>query len=91
MASPSAVGVNDDLAAGEAGVAVRPADLEPPRGIDVEGDPIVPELKRLEHGPDDVLHDLLAQLALPLVPRAVVLRREHHRADAHRASAPYSP
>ena len=38
VACPAAVGVDDDLAPGQAAIAVRPADHEAAGGIDVVGD-----------------------------------------------------
>ncbi len=57
MGAASAVGVDDDLAAGEAGVAVRAADDEFSGGVDVEDDVIVPELFGNARA-DDLLDDL---------------------------------
>ena len=81
-----AVGVDDDLATGEAGIPHRPADLEAPRGVDegpvaghVEVGPLVGQL--LEDGLDDVVLDVRRQ---QVGERDVgrVLRREHDGVEA---------
>src|SRR5262249_40064088 len=61
VAAAAAVGVDDDLAAGETGVAVGPADEELTSGVDVEDDVFVPELGAFghDHGLDDLIDDLL--------------------------------
>ena len=61
--APAAVGVDDDLAAGQAAVAVRAADHEPAGRIDVVRDLAVDQLvgqQRL----DDLLDDELANLVV---------------------------
>ena len=51
------VGVHDDLAAGQSGVAMRPADDEPPGRVDEELDPGVAEARLFQYRPNDVLDD----------------------------------
>lgn len=58
MCAPAAVGVDDNLAAGEAGVAVRAADHKAAAGVEVEDGLLVQVLGR-HHGLDDVLHQVL--------------------------------
>ncbi|HVP90663.1 MAG TPA: hypothetical protein VMS75_05535 [Terriglobales bacterium] len=53
MRAAAAVGVDDDLAAGQAGVADRAADLEPAGRVDEVLDAL-----RAELGRDDLLDDL---------------------------------
>ncbi|BAS71861.1 Os01g0323775, partial [Oryza sativa Japonica Group] len=60
--APSAVGVDDDLAAGEAGVAVGPADDEAARGVEVEDGLLVEVLVG-----DDRLDDVLLEVGGDLV------------------------
>mmetsp|Transcript_8932 Transcript_8932/g.20778 ORF Transcript_8932/g.20778 Transcript_8932/m.20778 type:complete len:484 (+) Transcript_8932:815-2266(+) len=72
VGSPSAVGVDDDLAAGEAGVSLRPADDELARGVEVdvargavvEGQGRLPVLEHdgLERLDDDLVVDELVHL-----------------------------
>jgi hypothetical protein len=78
----AAVRVDDDLAAREARVAVRPADLEAPRGIHEEAR-AVQHLRR-EDRLDDLLDHRLGELVLLVVHRRVVLRGQHHGLHAHR-------
>src|SRR5690606_27996121 len=85
VAAAAAVGVDDDLAAGEPGIAVGAADLEAAGGVHVDGDGGVPPLA--EHGLEDALDDLALELVLPLVPALVVLGAHDQRVDAHRAVA----
>jgi hypothetical protein len=75
----AAVGVDDDLAAGEPGVAHRAADHEAAGGVHVEDGPLVDPLGR-QRGPDHVVDQRLAQLVVADV--GVVLGREHHGVDA---------
>jgi hypothetical protein len=81
----TAVGVDDDLAAGQADVAVRAADLEAAGRVDVDVISIVPPVA--EDGLEDVLDDFFVQVALLFVPAFVVLGREHNRVDADRLAA----
>src|SRR4029078_13176790 len=79
----AAVGVDDDLAAGAAGVAVRAADHEAPGRVDQDAGLAVDHLLR-----HDLVHDLLGHLfAQGLVGGGrAVLRRDDHGVDAHRAA-----
>jgi hypothetical protein len=77
----AAVGVDDDLAAGEAAVALRSADDEATRRVDVELRVLVDQLLRddlLDHQLDDGLAERLVFDAL------VVLRRDDDRVAADR-------
>src|SRR5690606_21687510 len=65
VASATAVGVDDDLASGQAAVAVGAADFEAAGRVDVDDDVIVPPLLA-EGGLDDVLEDLPAEFLLLL-------------------------
>jgi len=63
MASHTAVRIDDDLASGQTGIAHRTADHEPAGRID--------EVTRLhieqslgDHGPNDVVHDEVAELRM---------------------------
>ena len=86
MAAVAAIGVDDDLAARQSGVAHRTADHEAAGGIDVVFDArrIVESFRH--HGLDDLLHDV----ALDLLVRHVgaVLRRDDDGVDPHRFSVP---
>eukprot|EP00754_Rhynchopus_humris_P026784 Rhum_TRINITY_DN15042_c11_g1::Rhum_TRINITY_DN15042_c11_g1_i2::g.137124::m.137124 len=76
--APAAVRVHDDLAAGQAGVALRSADHEPARRVQVEDGLVVQVLGR-DHVPDqhvEVRADLLVRHVLR------VLRRDQHRVHA---------
>lgn len=63
MGSPSSVGVDDDLSAGEAGVTVRSTNDETARGVQVIHGFLVKVLSR-DGGADDVLHELLLDVVL---------------------------
>ena len=63
MTARAAIGVDDDLAAGEAGVAHGPADDEAAGGIDVVLGVLVEPLGG-KHGLDDVLEDVGVQLVV---------------------------
>ena len=77
----AAVGVDDDLPAGQAGVAVRAAGDEAPGRVHVDAGGLVEQ--RLRHGgADHLAGDVLAQL-LGRDPIAV-LARHHHGVDAPR-------
>ena len=86
MAAVTAIGVDDDLAACQSGVAHRTADHEAAGGIDVvfHACRVVEPFRH--HGPDDFLHDV----ALDLLVRHVgaVLRRHDDGVDPHRFSVP---
>jgi hypothetical protein len=76
----AAVGVDDDLAAGEASVADRPADHEPARGVHVE---LLAELARVEqvrrqHRQHDLRPQRVRQLGLHAVG---VLGGDQHLLD----------
>ena len=60
MAGHAAVRVDDDLAAGQAGVAHRPADDEAARRVDVDLRVDCPQLSR-DDRLDDHLDDVVAQ------------------------------
>ncbi len=82
MGRRAAVGVDDDLAPGEAGVALRAAGDEAAGGVDVDlGGVRVIELCREDRLDDDV-SDSLADLAVLDV--IVVLSGDDDRLDAHR-------
>src|SRR5207237_6354256 len=66
----AAVAVDDDLASGQPGIPVRPADDEPAGRVDVEDDLLVPVVGR-----DDRLDDLLDDLLLGLVAEDLALER----------------
>ena len=82
VAAAAAVGVDDDLAAGQAGVAVRPADHEAPGRVHVVGDPLLVQQLARDHRLDHVLDEVLADLLQRHV--RVVLGRDDDRVDAHR-------
>ena len=79
MTARAAVGIDDDLAAGQAGVAHGPADDEAAGGIDVVLGVLV-EPRCGQHGLDDVLEDVGVEL---FVADALgVLAGDDHRVDA---------
>jgi hypothetical protein len=78
-AAAAAVGVHDDLAAGQAGVAVGAADLKAAGGVHMHGDAGVPP--RAQDGLDDFVGHLLLEVGLLLVPDGVVLGGEHDGVD----------
>ena len=80
MPAHAAVGVDDDLAPGEAGVAEGTADHETPRGVDEVLGVLVEQLrgKRLL---DHQLHHRFVEVLVLHVRR--VLRRNDDRLDAH--------
>jgi hypothetical protein len=80
----AAIGVDDDLAAGQAAVAVRAADHEAPGRIDVVDRAVVEILGR-DHRLNDLLDDPFPDLLLGDL--GVVLSGDHHGADAHRLLA----
>jgi hypothetical protein len=77
----AAVGVHDDLAAGEPGVAHRPACHEPAGRVDVVDDLVGIDERRRHHGLDHVLDDVVADLVLADV--VGVLARHDDGLDAH--------
>ncbi len=78
----AAVGVHDDLAPGQAGVAHRPADHEPSGGVDVVLGVGVQHVRR-DHGLDHVLQHFRPQLLV--VHQLGVLGGDDHGVHAHRA------
>ena len=89
MPAHAAVGVDDDLAAGEAGVAVRAADHETAGGIDVVLGLRNPPWPTGMHRVDDVLLHLAAQLLGGDL--GAVLRGDDHGFDAPAARCPRIP
>ena len=86
MAGPAAVGVDDDLAAGQAGVAHRAAEHELSGRVDqqavvggVHG--VVCEV--VQHGVDDLLADVRGERGLQ-VDAVGVLSGQHDGVEAHR-------
>ncbi len=83
----AAVAVHDDLAAREAGIAVRSADHEAPGRVDVVlGVPVHHVLRH--HRVDDELADICAQLLGGNM--VAVLGRDHDGIDAHGLPFTYS-
>mmetsp|Transcript_718 Transcript_718/g.2130 ORF Transcript_718/g.2130 Transcript_718/m.2130 type:complete len:265 (+) Transcript_718:788-1582(+) len=80
MCAPAAVGVNDNLAAGETGVTVRATDHEATAGVQVEDGLVVQVLGR-HHGLDDVLHQVLVDLVVGDI--LVVLGGDEDGVHAH--------
>src|SRR5690606_29215740 len=80
----AAVGVDDDLAPGQAAVAHRAADHELAGRVDVELGVLVQQFGR-QHVLDDQLHHRFFQVGL--ADLRVVLGRQHHRVDAHHFAA----
>ena len=80
----AAVGVDDDLAAGDAGIAVRPADDEAAGRVDVDFGVLVHQL-----GGDDAIDDLLDEVAAHLLVGHVfaMLARDDDRIDANGLAA----
>mmetsp|Transcript_48062 Transcript_48062/g.94926 ORF Transcript_48062/g.94926 Transcript_48062/m.94926 type:complete len:307 (+) Transcript_48062:1372-2292(+) len=60
--TPTAIGINDDLAASEAGVSVGASDDEAPRGVQVEDGVVVHQLGR-----DNRVNDVLAEFGTEVV------------------------
>ncbi len=81
MVGRAAVGVDDDLAPGEAAVAVRAADHEAAGGVHQVAHLTLHQLGR-QHRLDDQLDHRLADLLLRHV--RVVLGGHHHGVDRHR-------
>mmetsp|Transcript_881 Transcript_881/g.2480 ORF Transcript_881/g.2480 Transcript_881/m.2480 type:complete len:266 (+) Transcript_881:242-1039(+) len=81
VGAPAPVGVDDDLATGEAAVALGPADGEHARGVDVVDGLVVEEMRRND-GLNDVLHQVLFDVVLRV--RGVVLRADDNGVDAQR-------
>ena len=81
MPGVAAVAVDDDLAAGHAGVGARSPEHEAPGGVDVDGRLLIDHLRRhhlVEHELPQVLADALDRDVLG------VLRRQHNGIDAAR-------
>ena len=85
--APAAVGVDDDLAAGETRVAVGAADGEAAGGVEVE-DGVGVEEGRGDHLLDHLLHEVLGDLLV--VHRLVVLGGDEHGVHALGRMAPPS-
>ena len=83
VAGHAAVGVDDDLAAGHAGVAHRPADDELAGRVDQQPVVLGRDVEALEHAVDDVLLDV--GLERGVVDLLGVLGGEHDGVDADRA------
>ena len=77
----AAIGVNDDLATGQAAVAVRTADDEAARGVDQVADVVANQFLR-QHRLDDLLDHRFGDLGVRHF--RVVLGRHHHGVDRHR-------
>jgi len=83
VAGVAAVGVYDDLAAGDAGIGLRTADDEDAGGVDVVGDVAGDVLVILsQHGLDNVLLD--ERLDIGLLEFGVVLGGQHNRVNGQR-------
>jgi hypothetical protein len=82
VAGHSAVGVDDDLAAGETTVGVRPAQLEAAGRVDQHPEVVVGEGLG-QHRPDHVLDQIGLDGRLGVDPR-LVLGRDQHGAQPHR-------
>ena len=80
VAGIAAVGVHDDLAARQAGVALRATHNKAARGVDVVFRVLVQQL-----GGNDLLNDLAADVLMQLLLADVgaVLAGNDHRVDAH--------
>ena len=87
VAGGAAVGVDDDLAAGQAGVAHRAAGHEPPGRVDQHearlGQPLVRAQVRRDHRHQHVLDHVGADLLL-VVHVGMVLGRDQHPLHRHR-------
>jgi len=76
------VGVHHDLPPGEPGVGLRPADLEPSRGVHQHPNTVGLQPDLPEHGIDDLGHDVGGQQRLD-VDLLAVLGGDDHRVDPH--------
>ena len=88
MAGGAAVGVDDDLAAGEAGVGVRAAQLEEAGGVGQDLVAVVGELAGQQR-----VDDVVAQVGLEQrldVDAGLVLGRDEHGLQRGRAGRPRS-
>jgi len=81
VAAHPAVGIDDDLAPGHAGVAHRSADDEAPGGVDVNLHPLIAQAFG-DDGVDDVLYD--ARVDIRLLDRVGMLGADEDGIDAHR-------
>src|SRR5262249_46174064 len=79
----AAIGVDHDLASGQAAVAHRPTDDEAPGRIDMVGDALMIQHVRGDDGFDHVFEHLFADLRKR--GARVMLGRHHHGIDACRA------
>ena len=84
MTGHAAVGVNDDLATGQAAVANRATDDELASRVDVELGVFVQQISR-QHVLDDQLHHAFAQVFVRHF--RVVLGRQHDGVDGHNLAA----
>src|SRR5690606_7749728 len=71
-------GIDDDLAAGKTGIAIRAADHELPRRVDVPG-AVVGDLEITQRLADVGLDDLAHLVGIPVAVQ--MLRGEHDRSD----------
>lgn len=78
VAAHAAVGVDDDFAASQAGIAVRAANLKSAGGIDMDLHPPRAQFLR-NRRLDDLAHDRLPDAGVADI--GAVLRRNHHRVD----------
>ena len=78
MTTRAAVGVDDDFAAGEAGVAHGTAHHEAAGGIHIDPGAVPRDARPIEHGRDDVLQHILFDNA-HVLDLGGVLRRDHDR------------
>jgi hypothetical protein len=83
VAGHAAVGVNDDLAAGQAGVAHRAADLEAAGRVDQQAVALGVDLQAGEHRVDHVLLDVRREHLLE-VDLGRVLGGDHHGVEPDR-------
>ena len=73
----AAVRVDDDLAAGEAGVAHRATDLEPAGRVDEQPEVVGVDADAVDHGLDDVVGDVGLQQVLERHVGGVLGRHDH--------------
>ena len=81
VAGHATVGVDDDFAAGQAGITMRTTNNELTGGVDVHGGVLFHQVSRQYFG-EDLFLDAFAQVALIDVGR--VLRADDHRVNPHR-------
>ena len=82
MASHTAIGVDDDLAPGEASVGVRAPELEDPGRVGEEADLADIEVAGQQRG-DDLIDQIVVQRPLE-VDAGGMLGRDEHRVNRHR-------